>query len=57
MNTSSKPATTVTTLGRFAEYLAQGLSVETAAERLGKSNDYGRAMLYRMRRSLGPQAV
>ncbi len=47
----------VTVPDRFAEYLSQGLNVSVAAERLGKSEAYGRALLYRMRRGLGPQAV
>jgi len=42
---------------RFAEHLANGLSVPEAAARVGATSAYGNAMLQRIRRRLGPQAV
>jgi transposase len=45
------------TLDRFADLLADGIQAEDAAERLGYSRAYGNAMLQRIRKRLGPQAI
>jgi hypothetical protein len=47
----------MTTLDRFAELLAEGFTVSKAAQQLGVSSAYGNAMLQRIRKRLGPQAV
>lgn len=44
------------TIDRFAELLAQGLSVTAASVRLGKQPAYGQALLGRIRKRLGDQA-
>ena len=41
---------------QFAEHLANGLTVPQAAQRLGITNQYGNAMLQRIRHKIGPQA-
>lgn len=41
----------------FAEFLANGYSVAQAARAVGVSRAYGNAMLQRIRKRLGPQAV
>jgi hypothetical protein len=45
------------TADQFAEYLSEGWTVTEASRALGLSADYGRAMLCRLRRKLGAQAV
>lgn len=42
---------------RFAEHLAHGATVAVASELVGVSAAYGNAMLQRIRRRLGPQAI
>lgn len=44
-------------IDQFAEHLADGLSVKEAAKLVGATPHYGNAMLQRMRRNLGAQAV
>lgn len=51
------PAPKLKTIDAFAEYLAEGLSVREAAERLGKHAQYGQALLNRIRARLGAQAI
>lgn len=51
---SAKP---LTTMDHFAQLLSEGLSVRQAAGRMGFSYDYGNAMLQRIRRKLGAQAI
>ena len=46
-----------TQLDRFAEHLAEGLSVREASEKMGLSYHTGNTMLARIRKRLGPQAV
>lgn len=43
-------------LDRFAELLAEGLTVAEAAKRMGVTYEYGNAMLQRIRKRLGGQA-
>ena len=45
------------TIDRFAQFLADGYSVRQAATSLGLSFAYGNALLQRIRKRLGPQAV
>jgi molybdenum-dependent DNA-binding transcriptional regulator ModE len=42
---------------QFAEYLAQGLSVDAAGRKLGVSYAYANAIMQRIRKSLGAQAI
>lgn len=42
---------------RFAELLAEGFTVQQAAERLGKTAKQGNAILQTIRARLGSQAV
>lgn len=42
---------------QFAEHLADGLSVKDAARLVGATSAYGNAMLQRIRRRLGAQAI
>jgi hypothetical protein len=44
-------------LDQFAELLSEGMTVRQAANRMGYEYDYGNAMLQRIRRKLGKQAV
>jgi hypothetical protein len=43
-------------LDRFAEYLANGLSVPEAARAVGWQASHGNSMLQRIRKQLGAQA-
>lgn len=45
------------TIDHFAELLAEGYGVTKAARMLGVEPTYGNAMLQRIRKRLGPQAV
>ena len=47
----------VTTLDCFAEILSWGQGVTAAARQVGCSGTYGNAMLQRIRKRLGPQAI
>lgn len=40
----------------FAEHLANGLSPREAAKAMGRGQDYGNALMQRIRKRLGPQA-
>lgn len=44
-------------IDRFAEHLAECGNVAIASRRVGVSSAYGNAMLQRIRKRLGPQAV
>lgn len=44
-------------IDKFADLLSEGLTVRQAANRLGFGYDYGNAMLQRIRRKLGGQAI
>lgn len=45
------------TIDRFAELLADGASVADAERRLSLPNRYGNALLQRLRKKMGAQAV
>lgn len=44
-------------LDQFAELLAEGFTVPEAARQLHIKTAYGNALLQRMRKRLGPQAI
>ena len=46
-----------TRIDRLADCLADGMTIAQAAERLGVTAPYANAMLQRMRRRLGAQAI
>ena len=52
-----RAAAHIVDLNRFAEALADGLTVNQAAVRIGKSESACRNYLISLRRALGPQAV
>lgn len=54
---SGKAKQPLTQMNTFAELLSEGLSVRQAANRMGYGYEYGNAMLQRIRRKLGSQAI
>lgn len=49
-------STPLSRIDQFAEYLAQGLSVDAAGRKVGVSYTYANAMMQRIRKGLGEQA-